>query len=106
MTSFSSSVLFLVWLPPPSELASGLQSYEIEQRNLESHDIQLIQRPNPNVREYVGTNLEEGTTYEFAVRGIYSNGITGEDFIVRGMTRQECELEGGREGGREGERVR
>ena len=47
-----------------------------------------------NVRQYIAIRLEEGTTYEFAVRGIYEEGVDGLDSVVTGRTRDDSELVG------------
>lgn len=104
MVSLSSSVLVLLWDPPPSELVSGLQLYQIERTDVATQESQVFSHTNLNVRQLVSTGLDQGATYKFAVRGIYSGGVMGVDFVVTGMTRSEGKLEGGgiAVGGREG----
>ena len=47
---------------------------------------QIRSSSGTETRQLVLPNLEEGTSYEFAVRGVYQGGIVGVDFTVLGST--------------------
>lgn len=89
VTTLSSTVLTVTWQPPPPELSGLLLSYQVEFGVLGTGVGEVRDHLLEQSRQIIVSFLEQATTYEFLVRGIYGGGVRGLNFVVNGTTLED-----------------
>ena len=92
VTTLSSTVLTVTWQPPPPELSGLLLSYQVEFGVLGTGVGEVRDHPLEQSRQIIVSFLEQATTYEFLVRGVYGGGVRGLDFVVNGTTLEDSKF--------------
>lgn len=77
------TALGFTWDLPPPELSGSLSAFQIEFGPLGSRDRVVMSVDKGGQRLYSPrVQLEEDSTYQFIVRGLYDGGVVGVDAVV------------------------
>ena len=78
-----------MWDLPPPELSDSLTAFQIEFGLVGSRDRVVTSRDKNDQRLYSQVQLEEDSSYEFIVRGLYEGGVVGVDAVVIATTLED-----------------